>query len=50
MGLNGSFETGSFAGWLGFGNLIDTFVTTGSLYYDAGEYGAELGPSARWGS
>jgi hypothetical protein len=46
---NGGFETGDFSGWSTAGNIVDTAVTTGSLYVHAGNYGAELGPSGSLG-
>jgi hypothetical protein len=46
---NGGFETGSFSSWSTAGNTADTGVATGPLYVDAGNYGAELGPSGSLG-
>ena len=46
---NGGFETGSFSSWSTASNMSGTAVTTGPLYVDAGQYGAELGPSGSLG-
>jgi hypothetical protein len=46
---NGGFEMGDFSDWSTAGNTADAFVTTGSLYVYAGNYGAALGPAGSLG-
>jgi hypothetical protein len=46
---NGGFETGDFSDWSTAGDMADTAVTSGALYVQAGNYGAELGPSGSLG-
>ncbi len=44
LAQNGGFETGNFSGWSRAGNMGGTGVTSESLYVEAGNYGAWLGP------